>query len=154
MSRLTRPARRFLGRPDDAYPGFVPPSASDEAAGTRPLPGAANRAGRLWMVQAITGGLLLVFLGVHLIAQHLLVPAGLRDYEAVVSYLRQPLALIAELGLLGSVIVHVVLGLRASFVEMVQSRAWLRRITVALWAGGAIAFAYAIWLTAVVVLPG
>lgn len=154
MSGLTRPTRRFLGRPDDAYPGFVPPSVADEAPGTRPLPGVANRAGRLWMVQAATGGLLLVFLGVHLVAQHLLVPGGLRDYEAVVSYLRQPLALVAELGLLGSVIVHVVLGLRASFVEMVHSQAWLRRITYVLWAGGAIAFAYAIWLTAVVIAPG
>ena len=153
MSGLTRPTGRFLGRPDEAYPGFVPESA-DEATGVRPLPGTRNRAGRLWMVQAVTGALLIVFLGLHLVAQHLLVPGGLRDYAAVVAYLRQPPALLAELGLLGSVIVHVVLGIRAGIVEMVRSAAWLRRITIGLWIGGAAAFAYAAWLTALLISNG
>jgi len=153
MSGPTRPARRFLGRPDDAYPGFVP-RAGDGPEGARALPGAANWAGRLWMVQAISGALLIVFLGLHLVAQHLLVPGGLRDYAAVVSYLRQPPALLAELGLLGSVIVHVVLGIRAGVVEMVKSPVWLQRITIGLWIAGGLFFVYATWLTAVLVVAG
>jgi succinate dehydrogenase hydrophobic anchor subunit len=106
------------------------------------------------MVQAISGALLIVFLGLHLVAQHLLVPGGLRDYAAVVSYLRQPPALLAELGLLGSVIVHVVLGIRAGVVEMVKSPVWLRRITIGLWIAGGLFFVYATWLTAVLVVAG
>ena len=130
------------------------PEPADGATGLRPLPGTRNRAGRLWMVQAVTGALLIVFLGLHLVAQHLLVPGGLRDYAAVVAYLRQPPALLAELGLLGSVIVHVVLGIRAGIVEMVRSAAWLRRITIALWIGGAVTFTYAAWLTALLISNG
>ena len=150
MSGLTRPTGRYLGRPDEAYPGYVP-GAPEDGAGLRTRPAAAGQAGRLWMVQAITGALLIVFLGLHLVAQHLLVPGGLRDYSAVVSYLRQPAALIAELGLLGSVIVHVVLGLRASVIELVKSPVLVRRITVGLWIVGVALFGYAVWLTAVII---
>jgi succinate dehydrogenase hydrophobic anchor subunit len=152
MSGLTRPTGRFLGRPDEAYPGYVPGLADE--SGANALPRTRNRAGRLWMIQAITGVLLVVFLGVHLVAQHLLVPGGLRDYAAVVAYLRQPPALLAELGLLGSVIVHVVLGTRAGIVEMVKSPVWLRRITVVLWLGGGLAFVYAAWLTGLLIVNG
>ena len=83
MSGLTRPTGRFLGRPDEAYPGYVPGPADEAGAGA--LRRTRNRAGRLWLIQAITGVLLVVFLGVHLVAQHLLVPGGLRDYAAVVA---------------------------------------------------------------------
>jgi succinate dehydrogenase hydrophobic anchor subunit len=154
MSELTRPTRRFLGRPDGADPGYVPPSVTDRSTGLRPLVGEHARAGRLWMVQAASGALLIVFLGVHLVAQHLLVPGGLRDYDAVLAYLRQPIAVVAELGLLGSVIVHVVLGLRAGVVELVSNPVRLRWITIGLWAAGALIFGYAVSLTALLISAG
>ena len=147
MSDRAAATRRFLGRPDSAYPGFVP-GAGDRAAAR---PAERSRAGRLWLVQALSGALLIVFLGVHLVAQHLLVPGGLRDYESVVAYLRNPVALLAELGLLGSVIVHAILGLRATLVEVVGP-VGLRRATNVLVVGGGIAFAYGLSLTASVIL--
>ena len=139
--------RRFLGRPASAYPGYVPDDPRD------PLPppaGERPRSGWPWLLQAATGAALIVFLGVHLVAQHLLAPGGLRDYASVVEYLRHPLALAAEVGLLGSVIAHAALGLRASLVEIVGPVA-LHRVSIALALVGTTAFAYGIWLTAVVI---
>ena len=100
MTGSPAPARHFPGRPDDAPPGFVP-------GGEQPLDvlRAPSRAGSLWLLKAGSGVLLVGFLGLHLLAQHFFVEGGLRDYSAVVAYLRHPLAVVAEIGLLGSVIV-------------------------------------------------
>lgn len=139
--------RRFLGRPEDVRPGYVP------APHERPLslPAQRTRSGRLWLVQAIAGGLLVVFLGVHLVAQHFLVAGGLRSYDDVVAYLRQPIALIAEIGLLASVLVHAGLGFRASLVDVIRDPAWLRRASWVIGAIGVGIFAYAMWLTLVII---
>ena len=69
-----QPARRFLGRPDEAYPGFVPDEAAPADAGTRPRQRSRSAASRLWLIQALTGAFLIAFLGVHLVAQHFLAP--------------------------------------------------------------------------------
>ena len=146
-----QPESRFLGRPDQAYPGFVPEGAApgDVRTGTRPR--ISSAASRLWLVQALTGAFLLVFLGIHLVAQHLLAPGGLRDYEAVVAYFREPLALVAELGLLLSVLVHACIGLRSSLVDVVSDGARLRIASVAIATVGTLAAVYAIWVTASVI---
>ena len=146
-----QPVRRFLGRPDQAYPGFVPDDTMPADARTRSQRRGRSAASRLWLIQALTGAMLIVFLGVHLVAQHLLAPGGLRDYEAVVAYLREPLALAAELGLLLSVIVHACVGLRSSLVDVVSDGARLRFASVAIATVGTIATGYAIWLTVSVI---
>jgi succinate dehydrogenase hydrophobic anchor subunit len=143
-------SRRFLGRPDAAYPGFVP----DEPARPQTLRRTRSGASRLWLVQALTGAFLLIFLGVHLVAQHFLAPEGLRDYAAVVAYLREPLALAAELGLLVSVIVHACAGMRASLVDMLPNAAHLRMASIGIALVGLLAAAYAIWLTFSVIAQG
>ena len=84
-------------------------------------------------------------------AQHLLAPAGLRDYEAVVAYLREPLALAAEVGLLLSVIVHACVGMRSALVDVVADGARLRIASVAIGTAGAFAVVYAIWVTVSVI---
>ena len=144
MTDLARP-RRFLGRPDGVGPGHVP----EMPIGERPVLRGGERSGRLWVLQAVTGALLVGFLGVHLVAQHLIVPGGLRTYEDVVAYLRQPLPMAADLGLLASVLAHSVLGLRSTLVEVVGP-ATLRRLSLVLVALGLAAFAYGVWLTAAV----
>jgi succinate dehydrogenase / fumarate reductase, membrane anchor subunit len=151
MSGTPAPARRFAGRPDDVPPGFVPLDA-------RPAPidalRAPSRAGSLWLAKAMSGVALVGFLGLHLVAQHLLVEGGLRNYDAVVAYLRQPLALIAEVGLLGSVILHAALGVRAVLVDLVRSERALRRASWVIGALAVAAFAYGVGLTLVVVRGG
>ena len=146
MSQTSVP-RRFLGRPEGARPGYVPEHRE------RPLaaPAARTRTGTLWLVQAIAGGLLIVFLGVHLVAQHFLVSGGLRSYDDVVAYLRQPIALIAEIGLLASVLVHAGLGFRATLVDVIRDPRRLARATWIIAAIGVGIFAYAMWLTGVII---
>jgi succinate dehydrogenase hydrophobic anchor subunit len=147
MTGSPAPARHFPGRPDDAPPGFVP-------GGEQPLDvlRAPSRAGSLWLLKAGSGVLLVGFLGLHLLAQHFFVEGGLRDYGAVVAYLRHPLAVVAEIGLLASVIVHAALGVRAVLVDILGDRA-LRRASWAIAVAALAALAYGIGLT-IVVLAG
>ena len=144
------PARRFPGRPDEAAPGFVPPG--DQRSFD--LDRAPTRAGMLWLVKAVSGVLLIGFLGLHLVAQHFLVEGGLRTYADVVTYLRQPLALVAEIGLLASVVVHAALGVRAILVELLPGDRALRRGSWVVAAVAVAAFAYGVGLTAFVVAAG
>jgi succinate dehydrogenase hydrophobic anchor subunit len=147
MTGDTRAARRFLGRPEGAEPGFVPGDVVEErdsvAAGRR------SRAGRLWLAQVITGAMLVGFLGVHLVAQHILAPDGLRDHAAVLDYLRHPIALVSELVLLASVIAHACLGTRATLVDVLGD-VGLRRASWLIAVVGTLAFGYGVWLTAAI----
>ena len=146
-----QPERRFLGRPDQAYPGFVPGGVSPADARTRSRPRSRSAASRLWLIQALTGAFLIAFLGVHLVAQHFLAPGGLRDYEAVVAYLREPLALAAEVGLLLSVIVHACVGMRSAIVDVVPDGTRLRMASVAIATVGTLVAVYALWVTVSVI---
>lgn len=146
-----QPARRYLGRPDQAYPGFVPDGAIPADARTSSRRRSRSAASRLWLIQALSGAFLIGFLGIHLVAQHLLAPGGLRDYEAVVAYFREPLALAAELGLLLSVIVHACAGMRSSLVDVVSDGARLRIASVVIATLGIFAAVYAIWVTVSVI---
>ncbi len=139
--------RRFLGRPEGTRPGYVPESLDRPTA----VPATRARSGRLWLVQAIAGGLLVVFLGVHLIAQHFLIPGGLRSYDDVVAYLRQPLALIAEIGLLASVLLHAGLGIRSTLVDVIRDPRLLTRVSRVIAVVGVGIFVYAMWLTLVII---
>ena len=95
--------------------------------------------------------MLIGFLGGHLVAQHFLAPGGLRDYEAVVAYLREPLALAAELGLLLSVIVHACVGVRSSLVDVVSDGTRLRMASVGIATLGTLVGVYALWVTVTVI---
>jgi len=141
VSDQAQSPRPFLGRPRTAYPGYVPPPIAGAPAASRQR----SRAGRLWLVQALTGAALVVALGVHLVAQHFLAPGGLRDYANVVDYLRQPLAAVIEVMLLGSVVVHACLGLRSSLVDVLGEAA-LRRVSMGLAFAGIVAIGYGLWL--------
>lgn len=135
--------RRFAGRPAADGQTAAPRSMEGLSRG----PATPVRAGRLWLVQVVTGGALIGFLGLHLIVQHFLAPGGLRDFSSVVDYLRQPVAILAELGLVGSVVVHASLGVRTFFVELVHGRRARRLATIliAVLATGIVV--YAVWLT-------
>jgi succinate dehydrogenase hydrophobic anchor subunit len=143
MSTIQRPIRRYLGRPDSIAPGHVPgePPVSFEAAR------AADRSGLLWLVKATSGGLLIVFLGVHLVAQHLLAPGGLRDFASVIDYFRQPIALLTETLLVMSVLVHVAIALRTFAVELVRNPRMLRVVSYGIVLAAVATFAYTVWLT-------
>ena len=53
--------------------------------------------GGLWLLQAGSGVALLLLLGGHLVANHFVVPGGLRTYQDVVAYLAHPFAFAWEI---------------------------------------------------------
>lgn len=86
-----------------------------------------------WIVQASSGGLLVILVGLHWIAQHYLAAGGLRTYAEVVAYLRQPLVFALEVAFLVTVTVHALLGLRAILLDLgwtARAERWLNWVLV------------------------
>ena len=93
-----------------------------------------------WLWQVVTGVGLVVLLGLHMVANHFIAKGGLRDYAAVVAYLRNPIILVLEVLFLACVTTHALLGVRAILLdfglsdraEQMLSRAlkWLGFLTV------------------------
>jgi succinate dehydrogenase hydrophobic anchor subunit len=82
-----------------------------------------------WLWQVFTGVGLVVLLGLHMIANHFIAKGGLRDYAAVVSYLRNPVILTLEVLFLICVTTHGLLGVRAIFLDFGLSDRLEKRLT-------------------------
>jgi succinate dehydrogenase hydrophobic anchor subunit len=63
-----------------------------------------------WLAQAVSGALLLVLLTVHMVAQHFVVAGGLRGYDDVVAWIRNPVVFATEALLLVCVTWHGIAG--------------------------------------------
>ncbi|HJX67543.1 MAG TPA: hypothetical protein VJ258_02325 [Candidatus Limnocylindrales bacterium] len=107
-----------------------------------------------WILQAVTGALVLVLITVHMVANHFIVSRGLRDYRDVVAYLSNPIVMVWELVFLIVVTWHGLLGLRAVLFDFGFSPRTERRITRLLSVVGVAAVVYGMWLTAVIVSRG
>lgn len=107
-----------------------------------------------WILQAMTGLLLLVLLGLHMVAQHFMVEGGLRDYAAVVEWLSNPFIFLIEIVFLIVVTWHALLGVRAVVFDLGLKPQTERRVDVALTVLGIITVAYGIWLSATIVAQG
>jgi succinate dehydrogenase / fumarate reductase, membrane anchor subunit len=80
---------------------------------------AEHAAGRWgWLAQALSGIVLIVLLGFHWVAQHLVAAGGLRSYADVVNYLRQPAVFALEVTFLVVVTTHALLGVRAVVLDL------------------------------------
>lgn len=102
-----------------------------------------------WFSQALSGVLLLILLGLHIIANHFM--GGLRTYQDVLAYIRNPLITVLELLFLVIVSYHSMIGLRSVLFDLGLSAAqekWVTRAVTVL--GGAMVI-YGIWLTVVLV---
>jgi succinate dehydrogenase / fumarate reductase cytochrome b subunit len=96
-------------------------AAERPAAGSRGIPA--------FIVQVLTGVGLLVLLTLHMIAQHFVVPTGLRFYEDVIDWLKSPVVLAVEIAFLVFVTYHALLGVRAILFDFGFSERTERRIT-------------------------
>jgi succinate dehydrogenase hydrophobic anchor subunit len=103
-----------------------------------------------FVLQAVTGAAVIVLVTVHMIANHFVVPGGLRDFAAVVAYLATPGMVVLELAFLVSVTSHALLGVRAILLDLGLHPRWERRITVALTALGIVTVGYGLWLTGLI----
>lgn len=101
-----------------------------------------------WLLQVVSGVLLLLLLGAHLVAQHFIVKGGLRDYAQVLSYLGNPVVLAVECAFVVVLIWHAMLGLRAVLLDFgfgPRGQAVITRTVVAL---GLVTAGYSFWLIA------
>jgi succinate dehydrogenase cytochrome b556 subunit len=107
-----------------------------------------------WILQAFTGALLVVLLGLHMVVQHFVVEGGLRDYQQVVEYLSNPFVFVLEVAFLIVVTWHAMLGVRAIILDLGLKPKTERRWTAALTAIGLVMITYGIWLSATIVSQG
>ena len=107
-----------------------------------------------WILQAFTGIMLVVLLGLHMVVQHFVVAGGLRNYQQVVQYISNPFVFLLEIAFLIIVTWHALLGVRAVILDLGLKPASERKVTAILSIVGVITVAYGIWLSATIVAPG
>jgi succinate dehydrogenase hydrophobic anchor subunit len=103
-----------------------------------------------WILQVVSGVLLIFLLGVHIVAQHFVVKGGLGDYAQVVSYIANPAVLAAESAFVVVLIWHAMLGLRAVLLDFgfgPRGQALITRGVIAL---GTVTAGYSFWLIATI----
>ena len=105
-----------------------------------------SRAGALWLVQAISGLLLVLLLGLHMVAHHFVAAGGLRNFQEVLAYVSNPAIFFIEVVFLVFVTIHAMLGLRAVVRDLGLSPSAARAIDWVLALVGAGALAYGLWL--------
>ncbi len=107
-----------------------------------------------WILQAFTGVMLVVLLGLHMVVQHFVVKGGLRNYQQVAEYLSNPFVFLLEVAFLIIVTWHALLGVRAVLFDLGLKPATERNWTAALTVIGLIMIAYGIWLSVTIVSQG
>jgi succinate dehydrogenase / fumarate reductase, membrane anchor subunit len=117
---------------------------TERSAERRAVPG--NAAGAIWIIQAVSGLLLILLLGLHMIAHHYVVEGGLRTFADVLDYVRNPIIFVLEVLFLLVVTPHAILGLRAIILDLGPSKQAVTVINWVLGIVGVAATAYGIWL--------
>ena len=117
-------------------------------------PGRERASSWSWILQAFTGALLLILLGLHMFVQHFVVEGGLRNYQQVVEYLSNPFVFLLEIAFLIVVTWHALLGVRAILLDLGLKPATERKLSTTLTIIGVAAIAYGIWLSATIVSQG
>jgi succinate dehydrogenase / fumarate reductase membrane anchor subunit len=113
-------------------------------------PDAGPRNAPVFVFQVISGAALLVLLGLHMVAQHFIVPTGLRFYEDVIAWLRNPVMIAVEVAFLVFVTYHAIAGVRAILFDFGFSERTERRITNILWVVGIVTVVYGVALFAAI----
>lgn len=77
-----------------------------------------SKSSLLYIGQVISGLLLVLLLGLHIIAQHFIVKGGLRTYQEVLNYVANPVLSVIEIIFVIVVTIHAMLGFRAILVDL------------------------------------
>ena len=116
-----------------------------------PRPDAGPRHAPPFVGQVVSGAALIVLLGLHMVAQHFVVPTGLRYYEDVIDWIASPAVLVVEISFLVFVTYHALLGVRAILFDFGFSERTERRITNVLWGVGILTVVYGVVLLAAII---
>lgn len=122
----------------------------DERVRQRPAPMPGRGGTMTWIAQALSGVLLIILLGVHIVTEHFVAKGGLRDYAQVVSYLSNPLVLAVESLFVVVLIWHAMLGLRAILFDFgfgARAETMISRAVIVL---GAATAGYSFWIIAAI----
>jgi succinate dehydrogenase hydrophobic anchor subunit len=103
-----------------------------------------------WFTQSALGVLLLILLGIHLVANHLVAPHGLLNHADVVNYYDVPGIAMLEVIFLIVVTAHCLLGVHAIMLDLALSSATMRVLAWMLLGIGLVIVAYGIRLTWIV----
>lgn len=107
-----------------------------------------------WFWQAVTGILLILLVGLHMLAHHFIVEGGLRDFNQVIEYLSNPIIIFTELAFLVSVTVHAMLGMRSILFDLGLSERMERVVTYGAIGIGGLTIVYGFWLTYAILAQG
>jgi succinate dehydrogenase hydrophobic anchor subunit len=105
-----------------------------------------DRSGATWLMQAITGLLLVGILGTHMIAHHFIVEGGLRDYQQVLDYVANPVVFVIEVVFVIVGVIHALLGLQAIITDLRPAPRTMRIVEWGLRIVALVAIAYGIYL--------
>ena len=108
----------------------------------------------LWLIKLITGPLLVVLLGLHLVINHFAAEGSLLTYADVVAYYQNPIVPVMEIAFLAVVVTHSLIGLRGILLDLKPSRGLLKLIDWALLALGIVSVSYGVWLVLRIVSKG
>ena len=105
-----------------------------------------DSAGAWWIVQAITGLLLILLMGLHMVAHHFIVEGGLRTYQDVLDYISNPLIFALEVLFIIVVAPHAMLGLQSIIMDLGPSEKAERTIKWVFRILTIVIIVYGIWL--------
>ena len=100
----------------------------------------------LWLLKIVTGVLVVLILGVHLVVNHLVSPEGLLTFPEIVVYLSNPWVALMEGTFLVLAVSHALLGVRSVFLDLHPSEGVIRVMDVVFSVVGVAAIVYGIWL--------
>jgi succinate dehydrogenase/fumarate reductase cytochrome b subunit len=100
----------------------------------------------LWIFKILTGPLLVILLGVHLIVNHLVAETGLLTWSDVVLYFDNPWIVLMEITFLATVVTHSLLGIRGIILDMNPKRKLLKTLDWVLFIFGTCVTLYGLWL--------
>ncbi|MGC8855556.1 MAG: hypothetical protein ACP5QU_02045 [Anaerolineae bacterium] len=96
----------------------------------------------IWLIKILTGPLLFILLGIHLIVNHLLGKEGVLRYAEVIAYYNNPIIPIMEILFLATVVTHSLTGLRSIILDLKPSRSALKILDLFFLLAGISAFIY------------
>ena len=105
-----------------------------------------DSSGFIWIIQIVTGALLILLLGLHMIAHHFIVEGGLRTFTDVIDYISNPVIFVLEILFLIIVTPHAVLGLQNIVLDLGPSQEaerwiiWFFRVLLV------VTLVYGVWL--------
>jgi succinate dehydrogenase hydrophobic anchor subunit len=108
----------------------------------------------IWLAKIITGVLVIVFILIHVVVNHLVVKGGLLSYAQVIAYISTPGIAILETCFLVVVVTHSLIGTRSILLDLGPSVKVVRVLDIFLVLLGIVAVTYGVWLMQLIVAQG